>query len=42
MSKALPHSRFDNSDEVVAAMHTRVVSESGRRILERLEATGRR
>ena len=37
VSKALPYSHFDNSDDVLVALHQRVVGELGRRILQSLE-----
>ena len=39
VSKALPYSHFENSDEVLIAVHQRVVNELGRRIIEALEAS---
>lgn len=37
VSKALPYSHFDNSDEVLVAVYQRVVFELGRRVVETLE-----
>lgn len=36
VSKALPYAHFDNSDEVLIALHRQVVSELGSRILDAL------
>ena len=37
VSKALPYSHFDNSDDVLVALYQRVVGELGERILHALE-----
>lgn len=39
VSKALPYSHFDNSDQVLVAVHRRVVYNLGQRILDALEAS---
>lgn len=39
VSKALPYSHFENSDEVLVAVHQRVTGDLGQRILDALEAS---
>lgn len=39
VSKALPYSHFDNSDELLLALYDQVVSELGRRVVAALETT---
>ncbi len=38
VSKALPYAHFDNSDDVLVALHRRVVGELGHRMIEALDA----
>lgn len=39
VSKALPYAHFDNSDDVLVAVHHRVVGELGRRVVTALDAS---
>ncbi len=39
VSKALPYSHFDNSDQVLVAVHQRVTTELGQRIVDALDAS---
>lgn len=39
VSKALPYSHFDNSDQVLVAVYRRVTTDLGQRILDALEAS---
>jgi AcrR family transcriptional regulator len=41
VSKALPYAHFDNSDEVLIALHRRVVTDLGSRILQALASAER-
>ncbi len=40
VSKALPYSHFENSDDVLVAVHDRVVRQLGSRVLDALENSG--